>query len=132
MREMRRVLKNNGLLLFNPAWQCRPRPAEGFPVRPYSDFNWKGKLVKASIPVRNSVSFRSSHVFPKRMTRLVWFLLHKRPMPFHYKKLIPNHDHFWMSDSDAVNSMEPFEAILWFVSRGDVCVCRTRVGCRSS
>jgi hypothetical protein len=27
-----------------------------------------------------------------------------------------------MSDGDAVNSIDPYEAILWFVSRGDECV----------
>ncbi len=27
-----------------------------------------------------------------------------------------------MSDSDAVNSMDPYEAIVWFTSRGDECL----------
>jgi len=27
-----------------------------------------------------------------------------------------------MPDGDAVNCMDPFEAILWHVSRGDVCL----------
>jgi len=41
---------------------------------------------------------------------------------FRYKKPAPNYATFWISDSDAVNSMDPFEAILWFVSRGDRCL----------
>jgi len=43
--EMRRVLKPGGLLLLEPAWQCRPWTADGYPVRPYSDFGWWGKLI---------------------------------------------------------------------------------------
>jgi len=31
----------------------------------------------------------------------------------------PNYNKYWMSDSDALNSMDPFDAILWFISRND-------------
>jgi ubiquinone/menaquinone biosynthesis C-methylase UbiE len=120
--EMRRVLKNNGLLLLSPAWQCRTWAAEGYPVRPYSDFDLKGKLIKASIPIRNLVLFRSMYIFPRRLIRLITYLLTKRSLRFKYRELTPNYDIFWMDNSDAVNSMEPYEAILWFVSRGDKCI----------
>jgi len=30
--------------------------------------------------------------------------------------------HYWVPDSDAVNSMDPYEAALWFETRGDQCV----------
>jgi len=119
--EMRRVLKPGGLLLLSPAWQCRPWNAKGYPVRPYGDFNWKGKLIKASIPIRDSVLFRSFFVFPRRLTRLAAFL-RSRPTQFLFKPLEPNYDHYWMSDSDAVCSMDPYEAILWFTSRNDSCL----------
>lgn len=33
-----------------------------------------------------------------------------------------NYERFWQSDSDAVNSMDPYEAILWFTSRGHTCL----------
>jgi ubiquinone/menaquinone biosynthesis C-methylase UbiE len=42
LSEMRRVLKPGGV----------PWAADGFDVRSYSDFNWRGKLVKASIAFR--------------------------------------------------------------------------------
>ena len=122
LAEIRRVLKPNGLLLLSPAWQCRPWAAQGYPVRPYRDFDWRGKLVKASIPLRNSLAFRSLHVLPRRLQRLAWWRAKRRPTRLTYVELAPNYDHSWMTDGDAVNSLDPFEAILWFVSRGDECL----------
>jgi ubiquinone/menaquinone biosynthesis C-methylase UbiE len=120
--EMRRVLKHHGLLILNPAWYCRSWAAMGYPVRPYSDFNLKGKLTKASIIFRNHVLFRSLYILPRRLFRLLHALFMKRPLEFKYKTLEPNLEKFWMSDADAVNSMDPYEAILWFTSRGDKCL----------
>ena len=120
--EFRRVLRPGGVLYLAPAWQCRSWAAGGYPVRPYSDFDFKGKLIKASIPIRDSVFFRSIGIFPRRVFRLISFAFKRFPTAFRYGTLMPNYDRFWMSDSDAVNSMDPFEAILWFVSRGDKCL----------
>jgi len=50
LSEMIRITKRGGVILFNPAWQCRPWAAEGYQVRPYSDFNIPGKIYKGSIP----------------------------------------------------------------------------------
>ncbi len=123
LAEMRRVLRPGGLLLLAPAWQCRPWAAEGYPVRPYADFDWRGKLVKLSIPLRESIAFRAMHILPWRLARLIAHLVAPgRPMGFRYRQLTPNYEQFWMSDSDALNSMDPFEAILWFRSRGDRCL----------
>jgi SAM-dependent methyltransferase len=122
LAEMRRVLKPGGLLLLSPAWQCRPWAAQGYPVRPYSDFDWRGKLIKASVPLRNSLAFRLLHVFPRRLARLARWLITRRPTRLSHGELTPNYEHFWMTDGDAVNSIDPLEAILWFVSRGDECL----------
>lgn len=111
-----------GHLLLAPAWQCRNWAAEGYPFRPYRDFNWLGQLVKISIPVRDSLAFRSTYVIPGRLFRFLGFLIRPRPTSFRYGRLAPNYEQYWMSDSDAVNSMDPFEAILWFESRGDRCL----------
>lgn len=122
LAEMRRVLKPGGLLLLSPAWQCRTWAAEGYPVRPYSDFNWRGKLIKASVPVRNSVVYRSLGVFPRRALRLAQWSAARRPMRLQYGTLTPNYEHLWVTDGDAAIALDPLEAIIWFRSRGDECL----------
>ena len=91
-------------------------------MRPYTDFNWRGRLIKASIPIRNSVLWRSLFIFPKRMVRQVSFLAGVRFRKFRYRKLQPNHDVYWEADADACNSIDPHDAILWFLSNGFECV----------
>lgn len=94
LKEMRRVLKNQGFLLLAPAWQCRPWAAMGHSVRPYRDFDFKGKIIKLSIPLRNSMLFRSMYVFPRRLFRTIQFFFRKSPIHFKYRKLKPNYDYF--------------------------------------
>lgn len=119
MEELRRVLKPGAMLFFAPAWQCRSWAADGYPVRPYSDFNLKGKLIKASVPLRNWIVWRSLFAFPKRFIRLLSYSVSRKPTKFWYQTLKPNFEHYWMPDSDAINRMDPYEAMVWFKSRGD-------------
>ena len=120
--EIKRLLKPGGVLLFSPAWQCRPWAADGYAVRPYSDFDIKGKLIKASIPIRNSVFWRSLYLFPKRLVRHLLFIMGYKYTALKYDKLNPNYDTYWTSDSDACNSIDPHDAILWFLSNGFECI----------
>ena len=122
LSEIRRVLKNGGILILWPAWQCTPWAAQGYPVRPYSDFKLKGKIVKFSIFFRKRILFRMLKIMPRRIFYELQLYIKKKPIRFNYKPLNANYEHFWMSDSDAVNSMDPHTAILWFVSRGDQCL----------
>jgi len=122
LKEMRRVLKSGGVLILDAAWYCRPWAAQGYPVRPYGDLDCRGKLIKASIPLRNSLFWRSFFIFPQRLGRLIKWQFHSREMELKYKPLQPNLEKFWMSDSDAASSIDPFEVILWFISRGDECL----------
>jgi SAM-dependent methyltransferase len=73
--EIKRLLKPGGVVMFAPAWQCRPWAADGYAVRPYKDFGLKGKLIKASIPFRDSVIWRGLFIFPKRLYRHFRFCL---------------------------------------------------------
>lgn len=128
LQEMCRVLKRGGFLFLAPAWQCRPWARDGYPVRPYSDFGFKGKLIKLSIIVRDTVWFRSLFVFPLRAVG--WLKSHyiNGPLPLRYKKLEANYEIFWMADSDACCSIDPYEAVLWFSSRGHDCLSHITAG----
>jgi len=122
LREMRRVVKPNGFIYLQPAWYVVTWLADGYNVRPYSDFNLKGKIVKASVPLRKSLAFRGCYIIPIRFLRLLDVSMAGLPSTLHYRRLIPNYEKYWGPDSDAVNSIDPYEAYLWFTSRGDECL----------
>src|SRR5262249_53138016 len=120
LMEIRRVMRNNAVFLMMPAWHCSDFAAQGYQVRPYSDFNWKGKLIKASVPIVDSGFFRAAERIPPRVIRSAapWF----GPTRFHYRLLRPNYKEYWESDSDALNALDRYEMMLWFRSRGDQCL----------
>jgi SAM-dependent methyltransferase len=120
--EIKRLLKPGGVVLFSPAWQCRSWAADGYAVRPYSDFGIKGKLVKASIPLRNSLIWRMLFALPKRLYRHFRFCSGHKYTTIQYGKLKPNYEIYWQSDADACNHIDPHDAILWFASHGFDCV----------
>ncbi|MCL6508507.1 MAG: class I SAM-dependent methyltransferase, partial [Bryobacteraceae bacterium] len=119
--EMRRVLRPGGVIFLYVAWNCTPWAADGFEVRPYSDFNWKGRLVKASIPVRASPLFQMTYRLP---TRLVRGLQHSLGFStsLRYRRLDPNYEVYWQPDSDGAVSLDSFEVYLWFRQKGDDCL----------
>lgn len=120
LAESRRVLKNGGVIFLMPAWNCASWLAPGYPVRPYSDLDYKGKLIKASIPLQRSAVFRSIMHLPARATRHLALMF--GPTTLRYTELTPNFEKYWMQDSDAINSIDSHEALLWFTSRGDECL----------
>jgi SAM-dependent methyltransferase len=121
--EARRVTRDNGVLFLVPAWNCNSWAAEGYEVRPYSDFHLGGKIIKASIPLRSSGPFRVMSLVPTRIVRSL--VARFGPTRLRYRRLSPNYEKYWVPDSDAVNSIDGHEAMLWFLSRGDECLnCR--------
>ena len=122
LREMRRVVKPNGFIYLRPTWNCVPWKADGYEVRPYSDFDLIGKITKASIPLRSSGTFHRIYALPVRSLRLLYVWAADSPSTLHYRRLIPNYEKYWEPDSDAVNSIDSYEAYLWFASRGDECL----------
>ncbi len=120
LREMRRVLKPGGVLFLYVAWNCTPWAAEGFEVRPYGEFTWRGKLVKASVPLRRWLPglYRS----PTRAIRWAQYATAGGTEPLHFRTLEPNYEVYWGPDSDAAISLDSFETYLWFRARGDECL----------
>jgi ubiquinone/menaquinone biosynthesis C-methylase UbiE len=118
--EARRVTRDNGILFLLPAWNCTSWAADGYEVRPYADFGFAGKLIKASISLRSSIPFRVTTLLPIRAVRTL--VARSGPTRLRYRRLTPNYDQYWVPDSDAVNSIDSHEAMLWFLSRGDECL----------
>jgi SAM-dependent methyltransferase len=122
LAEMRRVVKNDGLLYLMPAWYCVPWAAEGYPVRPYKDFGIKGKVIKATVDAGMFPLGWDLYFIPARLARGIGTMFSNAPTRFHYILLQPEYDHFWMPDSDAVNALDSYEMERWFSSRGDECL----------
>lgn len=118
LRETRRVIKDDGEIFLHTAWGCTPWAAQGYLVRPYSDFGIGGKLIKATIPFRQFALNLATE--PIRALRSISALF--GPTTLHYHRLEPNYEIYWQPDSDAVNSIDAHEALLWFKSRGDECL----------
>jgi len=121
LRECRRVLRDGAVVMLLPAWNVPSWAADGYPVRPYSEFDVAGKLIKASIPLRTTLAARATSRVSARLIRAAAFLL-PGPTSLHYRRLKPNYKDYWMPDSDAVNSLDRYEVMAWFRSRGDECL----------
>jgi SAM-dependent methyltransferase len=119
-REMRRVIKPGGMLFLMVAWNCTPWAAGGFEVRPYADFNAAGKLVKATVPLRRVAEYWS--LPPIRWVRWGQYAASSGSRDLRFRALQANYDVYWQPDSDAAVSVDRFESLLWFTSRGDSCL----------
>jgi len=123
LEEIRRVTKPGGVIYLAPAWNCSSWAAEGYAVRPYSDFDLQGKLVKASVPLRDFALYKFAHLVASRALRRAAISLgDEHPTEFRYRRLEANYDEYWVPDSDATVSLDPHEAMLWHESRGDECL----------
>jgi SAM-dependent methyltransferase len=120
LRECRRVVRDGGVILLQPAWNCTSWAANGARVRPYSELDVTGKLMKAVAPIRFSTFYSVAERLPARFIRTVTAI--GGPTQLHYKRLVPNYKEYWEADSDAVNSLDRHEMMLWFQTRGDACL----------
>lgn len=120
--EIRRILRQGGYLFFAPAWHTRPWFAGNYRLKSFKELTPRGKLIKASIPIRNSILWRALYIFPKRFVRHLFFLLGYRYASMRYRRLKANYIDPLDDDSDACNSLDPHDAILYFCSNGFECL----------
>jgi SAM-dependent methyltransferase len=120
--EMRRTMKPGGYLLLYPASDVSRYASQGYRVRPYRSFDWKGKLIKATIPVADSRAFHYLQYHQVRLLRWLGVNLLRGPSRLHFIHLTPNYEQFWVPDADATTSVSMQELYLWFTSRGDRCL----------
>lgn len=118
--EMRRVVKPGGYILLHVANDVDRYAAQGYRVRPYSDFDLWGKIKKATIPIADSRAFFNLYARQVRLLRSL-ARLSSNPSRFRFIKLDANYDQYWVGDSDACISVSYHEVWLWFTSRGDQC-----------
>ncbi len=118
LKEMLRVLKKGGYILFHMAWWVRPWAPEGISIRSFDELSWKQKFIKVSIPFRENLVMRFFNIFRKRFLYLLLFLINKNNFrnELKYKKQKPNYKTKWCADSDACNSVDPFCMILYFLA----------------
>jgi SAM-dependent methyltransferase len=120
--EMRRVVKPGGYIFLYPAFDVSRYAAQGYSVRPYSDFDWKGKLIKATVPLSKSEMWHYLQFHQVAALRFLGAHLNPGPSRLHFISLTPNYDLYWVADSDAAISLSLYELYLWFITRGDRCI----------
>jgi len=120
--EMRRIVKPGGHLILWPAFDVDRFVGQGYAVRPYSDFDWKGKLMKAMVPIGRSKTFHFLQYHQSRLLRSITSRFGGGPSRFRFKQLDANYENYWETDSDATVSFTAHELYLWHASRGDTCL----------
>jgi SAM-dependent methyltransferase len=112
LQEMRRVVKPGGYLFLPPAFDVSRYAAQGYGVRPYRDLGWKGKLIKATMPVSKSRAWHYLQFHQIRALRYLGAHLSSGPSRLHFISLTPNYDQYWVADSDAAISVSAYEVYL--------------------
>ena len=120
--EMRRVVKPGGHILLLVANDVDRYAAQGYRVRPYSDFNFWGKLKKATTLIAESTAYYNLQFRQVRLLRSLGARLGGGPSRLRFIKLDANYEQYWVNDSDACISVSYHEVLLWFTSRGDQCL----------
>ena len=127
LRELRRVVRDGGYLYVQPAWNNPTWAPRGYWARDYADLNLREKIAKASLAIRESGLFKAWYRIPIRGLR--WAAAEAvGPTTLRYWAVEGNFEQYWMSDSDALNSVDCFEVRLWFESRGDEVLGRGKRG----
>jgi SAM-dependent methyltransferase/uncharacterized protein YbaR (Trm112 family) len=117
--EIHRVLKPGGVAYLHPAWHCTQYNCDGIPVRPYRELTLGQRWVKLTLPLRQRGVVKAAAALPTRVLRRVsWSLAGRRATDMRFRRLRPDYQTFWVSDSDAASRLDSHEGCLYFQSRG--------------
>ncbi|MBI1354096.1 MAG: methyltransferase domain-containing protein [Acidobacteria bacterium] len=115
--EARRVVRDGGWLYLEPAWNNPTWAPNGWPVRHDSTLGPLEMAMKYSLLIREISYFKQAYQYPARAIRTLAAMGGETTL--HFREVDANFDNYWMPDSDAVNSIDCYEAALWFQTRGD-------------
>ena len=122
LQEIRRVTKPNGLFFLCAAWNVPTWVAQGYNVRPFSDLDWWGKLIKCSVLPRDTMVYRLSITLLQRIWRQIIYWCAASPPRLQFGSLQPNFEAYWSSDADACTAIDSHAVGLWMTAHGDECI----------
>lgn len=118
VKETARTVKPGGIVVHNDAWFCRAWTASGITVKPWSECSLREKLLKFTIPVRNSRAFRAPSVLLRRLWRELSLAWRRGACRLDYRRLKSNLEAPITSDADAFASIDPHAIVSYYRSRG--------------
>jgi SAM-dependent methyltransferase len=117
LSEMSRVLVNGGIIYLAPAWRVPPWRPKGYEVKKFSDLLLIEKIVKIFLPLLNLIWMKGFFWIPIRLFREIQVKLGSNKK-LNYVSFVPNLNEFILPDSDARNSIDNHEVLLWFLNKG--------------
>ncbi|MDH7516216.1 MAG: class I SAM-dependent methyltransferase [Bacteroidota bacterium] len=118
LEEILRVVAPDGAVFLMPSWYVRPWARYGLGKRVYADLPFRLRALKVFLPLLESFPLRAAWVLPRRALHFVRAMLLGKPAPLFFKWVQANYERFVDSDSDACVSIDPFDVILFYHTRG--------------
>jgi len=118
LEEILRVLQPGGAMFLLPSWYVRRWAPQGLRARRGAELTLGWKIVRTLLPVLEFPLTRALVIFPRRLWRLAASIFHDGPLPLRYRRINANYERFLDSDSDACASIDPFDVMLFYKSRG--------------
>ncbi len=119
LAELRRVVKPGGSIFLCVAYSVDSWISQGLHKRPFRDVSLRQRLVKTTIPLRQTKAYKAATRLGRRMIELGHYRRNPGPTALRYSKLVPNFETYWDYDADAWVSIDAYSLALYFLSRGD-------------
>lgn len=119
LAEIRRVLKPGGSVFLRAAFAVDSWVSQGLHKRPLHELTPHQRLIRLTIPIRGSGPYKVGVSLRKRLGWLIAYLVRRQPTRLHYRRLQPNYETYWDYDADACVSLDAYDLVLYFLSRGD-------------